>query len=225
MFRGSTLKPAWEPICVARKPLAGTVASNVLQHGTGALNIDACRIGSDVIPATKGGVTLIGTFEGADGNETAEHVGRWPANIVHDGSADVVRLFGEAARFFYCPKASRAQREEGLAHLPAVRGFEAVDREEGSAGVDNPRAGAGRTASEIRNIHPTVKPVDLMRYLITLVTPPGGLTLDPFAGSGSSGCGAIEAGMRFHGIELHEAHAQIARARIAYYASQFGGAA
>lgn len=227
---GTALKPAWEPVIVARKPLSGTVADNVLRYGTGALNIDGCRVG---------------------GTE-----GRWPANVMHDGSAEVVAGFpmtggsgdgtprlaygiggtgsgayhgggsgamvatyadsGSAARFFYCAKASRTDREEGCDHLPARSGADAVERDEGSAGLQSPRAGAGRTADTVRNFHPTVKPTDLMRYLCRLVTPPAGLVLDPFCGSGSTGKAALLEGLRFVGVDLDPAHVAIAEARCQF---------
>ena len=226
---GTALKPAWEPVIVARKPLSGTVADNVLRHGTGALNIDGCRVG---------------------GTE-----GRWPANVMHDGSDEVVEGFpeskdgvavnrnltgelyqanaygvfrripgpdqgyggsGSAARFFYCAKASRTDREEGCDNLPARSGADAVERDEGSAGMQSPRAGAGRTADTVRNFHPTVKPTDLMRYLCRLVTPPNGLVLDPFCGSGSTGKAALLEGLRFVGVDLDPAHVAIAEARCQF---------
>jgi site-specific DNA-methyltransferase (adenine-specific) len=223
---GTALKPAWEPVIVARKPLSGTVADNVLRYGTGALNIDGCRVG-------------------AEG-------GRWPANVMHDGSAEVAAGFpvtaaaqasmrgersgvvmdadwggpntlrghndagGSAARFFYCSKASRTDREEGCDNLPARSGFEAVERKEGSAGLNSPRAGASAHAEAVRNFHPTVKPTDLMRYLCRLVTPPAGLVLDPFCGSGSTGKAALLEGLRFVGVDLDPAHVAIAEARCQF---------
>lgn len=188
---GTALKPALEPITVARKPFRQTVARNVLEHGTGAINVDGC-----LVPGGKG---------------------RWPANLIHDGSDEVTRLFpgddGEdAARFFYCPKASKADRDHGLDAMPIRAGHERCERAEGSAGSTNPRAG-GR--SQARNMHPTVKPTELMRYLCRLVTPPGGRVLDPFTGSGSTGRGAVLEGFDFLGIELDPEHAETARLRIA----------
>jgi len=187
---GTALKPALEPITVARKPLGEkTVAANVLEHGTGAINVDGCRVGE-----------------------------RWPANLIHDGSDEVVGLFpqangvvgarreggdksifsggghhqaqkqrivggikdtGSAARFFYCAKASKRDRNEGAL-----------------------------------NNHPTVKPTSLMQYLIRLVTPPNGIVLDPFMGSGSTGKAAIMEGFQFIGIEREENYMEIAQARI-----------
>lgn len=121
---------------------------------------------------------------------------------------------GGASRFFYCAKASRSEREAGLEHLPARAGAEAVDREEGSAGTKSPRAGAGRTAAHVRNHHPTVKPIAVMEWLVRLVTPPGGLVLDPFAGSGTTGLACQRVGARFLGIEREEEYVTIARARL-----------
>ena len=189
---GTALKPAWEPVIVARKPLVGTVAANVTRYGTGAINIDGCRVG-----------------------DTA--AGRWPANVMHDGSDEVVAGFpADEGRFFYCAKASRTDREEGCDHLPARTGAEAVERDDDTAGLQSPRAGAGRTADTVRNFHPTVKPTDLMRYLARLVTPPDGLLLDPFMGSGSTGKGALLEGFRFVGIDLDPAHVAIAEARCQF---------
>jgi site-specific DNA-methyltransferase (adenine-specific) len=177
---------------------------------------------------------------------TAHTAGRWPANIIHDGSEEVLAVFpettsggtpvtmerkdssvpfqtgrvpfvafsdsGSAARFFYAAKASRAEREHGLSALP--RGIVDPTRELDSAGRDNPRTGAGRSGEGRANIHPTVKPVDLMRYLTRLVTPPGGLVVDPYAGSGTTGVAAIHEGFRFQGAEQDTAHALIAVTRI-----------
>ena len=182
---GTALKPALEPITVARKPLIGTVAENVLQHGTGAINVDGGRV------------------EG----------GRWPANFIHDGSEEATDLLGASARFFYCAKASKADRDEGCEKLQERSAGECVDRVEGSAGMESPRAGAGRTSGS-RNHHPTVKPTDLMRYLCRLVTPPSGIVLDPFMGSGSTGKAAMLEGFAFVGIEREAEYIDIAKARI-----------
>lgn len=191
---GTALKPAHEPICVARKPLIGTVAANVLAHGTGALNIDGCRVATDdnlnggtyspggkaaPMPGDERTGAALGMF--APGARPAagfvQPDGRWPANLIHDGSDEVTTLFGEPARFFYCAKTSKTDR------------------------------GA-------ENIHPTVKPTDLMAYLCRLVTPPGGVVLDPFAGSGSTGKAAVREGFQFVGFELSVEYAAIANARI-----------
>lgn len=221
---GTALKPAHEPICMARKPLVGTVAANVLAHGTGAINVDGCRVGTDgggthctnrdesgaCRGHGNGGRSTTGeTFHGPDTSG-----GRWPANFIHDGSEEATAGLGEAARFFYTAKASRSDREDGCSSLPARTGAEAVERDEGSAGMDSPRAGAGRTAAAVKNHHPTVKPTDLMRYLCRMITPPGGIILDPFMGSGSTGRGAVLEGFHFIGIEMNEDYLDIARARI-----------
>lgn len=257
---GTALKPAHEPIVVARKPLIGTVAANVLQHGTGALNIDGCRIetsdslgGGDQSPATKIKVEGWNRPWMQDENAKAAHaervnksvakaeeLGRWPSNLIHDGSDEVLALFpstspsplsssreeyapnnknnvfgegmgggwhpgfgdeGSAARFFYCAKTSGDDRHEG---------------------VDNPGSQFkhGNTLRKIEktetkgNNHPTVKPTSLMRYLCRLVTPPRGLILDPFMGSGSTYKAAYQEGFNFVGIELNEPYCEIAINRI-----------
>jgi site-specific DNA-methyltransferase (adenine-specific) len=116
--------------------------------------------------------------------------------------------------FIYAAKAARSEREEGCDALPARTGAEAVEREEGSAGTKSPRAGAGRTADSVRNHHPCVKPVSVMRHLVRLVTPPGGLVLDPFMGSGTTGIAAVREGFDFVGIEMNPEYLAIAEARI-----------
>lgn len=209
---GTALKPAHEPICVARKPLAGTVAANVLAHGTGGVNIDGCRIeGRErtdyglVNSRRTQGSTYSTPSDSADFDSTK---GRWPANFVHDGLSE------EWSRYFYCAKASKADRNYGLSgddHAPA----DLVDRQEGSAGMDNPRAGAGRTSGS-KNPHPTVKPIALMEWLVRLVTPPGGVVLDPFMGSGSTGIAAVKQGFKFVGCELSEDYFKVAQERIQF---------
>jgi DNA modification methylase len=196
---GTALKPALEPITVARKPIEQTVAANVLKYGTGGLNIDGARV------------------------EAGNDLGRWPANLIHDGSEEVLKLFpeagsmdpnprnnkvktgqngiygtfeavttqgysdngGSAARFFYCPKASKSERDNGL--------------------------------KENKNFHPTVKPVDLMRYLVKLVTPKGGTVLDPFNGSGTTGVACKLEGFNYVGLEFDPEYCKISRARIENY--------
>lgn len=241
---GTALKPALEPITVARKPLIGTIAENVLTHGTGAINVDGCRVG------TEGGTTRSEQAPYAEsgwrtGHEVVDlNAGRWPANLIHDGSEEVVGLFpearsagdyagkptaprnsvnympgqtvagwgysdsGSAARFFYCPKASKSDRDEGCDYLPVRRCSDG--RASGlSSGMPE------KALAAARNHHPTVKPTDLMRYLCRLVTPPGGVVLDPFTGSGSTGKAAILEGFRFIGIEREAEYVEIAKARIA----------
>lgn len=255
---GSDLAPAWEPIILARKPLAGTVAANVLQYGTGGLNIDGCRVGEIGGPAdlAAGSGTRSNAVYGTYGAAVTTPLdkGRWPANVVLDeaaaglldaqsgiskGGTDTGRRVhgglwsasadgipcgpqygdsGGASRFFYTAKASRSEREAGLDHLPAR--ITNTDTPPGTQGATNPRAGANRSCAA-RNHHPTVKPLALMQWLCRLVTPPGGLILDPFCGSGTTGRAAVAEGFRFIGIELSEEYAAIARARIAEYAPLF----
>ena len=213
---GTALKPAHEPICMARKPLDGTVAGNVLRHGTGAINVDGCRVGYDLMvnmPCSMNPRIAMGNGWRTDAQPTTA-IGRWPANFMHDGSDEATAGLGDAARFFYCAKASRADREDGCEELPARTGAQAVERDEDSAGMASPRAGAGRTAASVRNHHPTVKPTELMRYLCRLACPPGGLVLDPFTGSGSTGRGAVLEGFRFVGCEQSAEYVEIAQARI-----------
>lgn len=221
---GTALKPAHEPIVVARKPFAGTIARNVLTHGTGALNIDGCRVRDGTETGNKkpgyeanNKNAVYGAGMGGGAHENTS--GRWPANVIHDGSDEAIagfpetgkstgggmkdlrkgKLFqgdtnpnvtkscgfgdeGSAARFFYCAKTSKRDRDEGL-----------------DAGANN---------------HPTVKPTDLMRYLCRLITPPSGKVLDPFMGSGSTGKAAALEGFSFVGVELDPAYLAIAKARI-----------
>lgn len=210
---GTALKPAHEPICVARKPLCGTVAENVLTHSTGALNIDGCRI-TDGTETGKEKPTYVPNNgnevygAGMGGGSWENTKGRWPANFVHDGlNAE------EWSRFFYCAKASKADRDDGVS-LAATSAAEMVDRDADSAGMNSPRAGAGRT-SGARNDHPTVKPTALMQWLVRLVTPPGGTVLDPFTGSGSTGKACMLEGFEFIGFEMDPHYCEIADQRIA----------
>jgi DNA methylase len=309
---GTALKPAWEAIIVARKPLDGTVAQNVLRHGTGALNIDGCRIGFCCEADERSSKTrnrhadfrskarknrIYGRDERSRGNYDAP--GRWPTNVTlshtegcrqvghtrvpsnghhpaargagglgtagHRGQqglterssagelagcwecspdcavrmldqhsrdagkdprrdsrehhaeqrrGDYLSGFG-ASRFFYCAKASRSERDAGLG------GFdETATTDDGrEKPIDNPYL-PGKTLRQ--NIHPTVKPITLMRYLVRLVTPPGSIVLDPFAGSGSTGVAAVIEGARFLGIEREADYVEIARARIRHWARRAG---
>ncbi|MCO7728648.1 site-specific DNA-methyltransferase [Brucella intermedia] len=246
---GTALKPAWEPIALARKPLDGTVAANLEKWGVGALNIDGCRVGDSGArnngrqAGTNGIYGEIGATTPVDYGK-----GRWPANIAHDGSDEVLAAFpntksgkpsgvkagnnnniygqfaggvpvtgfgdeGSAARFFYCAKASRKDRDEGLDGFEqkvvasALARVSQLTGEESTciSGTKHPRA----------NIHPTVKPTDLMRWLCRLITPPGGIILDPFMGSGSTGKAAILEGFKFIGCEREDEYMPIAQARIA----------
>lgn len=214
---GTALKPAHEPIAIARKPLSeGSVARNVLKHGTGGINIDACRIDADK-PTGWGGDTSGGAARwrekvtgqvGSNSNNGAPTLseGRWPANVMHDDSLEVADCFPasdrHAVRFFYSAKATREEREFGMAGC-AAKGMPSLN---GSF--------QERGCPPARNNHPTVKPIDLMRWLIRLVTPQGGLVLDPFMGSGSTGIAAVREGVQFIGCELGEDYFDIACRRI-----------
>ena len=222
---GTALKPAYEPVILARKPLGGrTVAQCVAAFGTGALNIDGCRLSTDGRPQRVGDYkdtgnnTYAGRMDGSlrGGSRAAgtTDLGRWPPNVALDETA-AARLDAEggASRFFYVAKASREERERGCENLPQRTAGEATDRQDGSAGLNSPRAGASRTRGA-RNHHPTVKPVTLMRWLVRLVTPPGGLVLDPFAGSGTTGLACIKEQCRFLGIEREAEYVAIADARL-----------
>jgi len=260
---GTALKPAHEPIVMARKPFKGSVAENVLEHGTGGINIDECRVGinPDVDDKRLGGrgewktdKTAKNVYEGGyEGkNISSSEQGRFPANVMHDGSEVVGDIFpdtkstsvsrerkagsefgqksgwnkhknkdsglmpaygdgGSASRYFYCAKTSKKDRDEGLDALPShFKGTYAQDewsRNNMGNTPDNKR-------NPVKNIHPTVKPTDLMRYLCRLVTPKGGVIVDPFMGSGSTGKAAVAEGFGFVGIELNEEYFEIACARI-----------
>ena len=202
---GTALKPAHEPMVLARKPIINTVADNVINYGTGALNIDVSRIeraeGDNSVAGHR--TATFGTQEtesGGDGSGGWQQnsAGRWPANVIHDGSEEVVEYFGESARFFYCAKASKRDRDEGLDKTKT----EKVD-------------GSDRESSRL-NHHPTVKPTELMRYLCKLITPPKGIVLDPFMGSGSTGKAAVIEEFEFIGIDQSAEYCEIARTRIEY---------
>jgi site-specific DNA-methyltransferase (adenine-specific) len=232
---GSAIKPAWEPIVVARKPLEGTLAQNVLKWGVGALNINACRIPTDENLSggaySKDGDTgracdqIFGSEEAAKQNkyrpggagEFEQPEGRWPANIVHDGSDEVLEAFpdgGSAARFSYCAKTSTTDRDEGL------EDFETVTVQ-GGGGTETDKADAyGSKKPNRKNVHPTVKPTPLMAWLVRLVTPRGGIVLDPFMGSGSTGKAAMQEGMTFYGVEREAKYMPIAVARISHAAKK-----
>lgn len=211
---GTALKPALEPIVMARKPLDGTVADNVLKHGVGGINIDGCRVGlnGEQLPTGSGNPSNGATWSmnGNGGNET-NPLGRFPANVIHDGSDEVVALFpsdGEdsSARFFYTAKASQSERNYGL------DGFDDGLLNDGRKAVsDRPYL---RNQTQRKNIHPTVKPIDLMRYLVRLVTPKGGVCLDPFLGSGTTAVACKAEKFDYIGIELSPEYAEIAKARI-----------
>ena len=250
---GTALKPAHEPIVMARKPFKGSVAKNVLEHGTGGINIDDCRIATKekISNHSRGKDSAKSKGKYGDSVEQKTHqtegqkLGRFPANVIHDGSDVVLNMFphtksgkmkqhieggeynvygrmyprdvetigdeGSASRFFYCAKASKKDRDEGLDALPShYKGTYAQDewsRNNMGNTPDNKR-------NPVKNIHPTVKPTELMRYLCRLVTPKGGVVLDPFMGSGSTGKAAISLGFKFVGIEIDPDYFDIACARI-----------
>jgi hypothetical protein len=330
---GTALKPAWEIILMFRKPIIGTVAANVLAHGTGALNIDACRIAleaginMDARQRTNNISAPGGTYVGSTVRVAADIAmykpgGRWPANLVlshsagcrlvgtrrvrgsngirgastsiygggkgltaytgedvgyadadgtelvehwecdescpvaqldrqsgattstggkntfggrnvygggwHDeahtanagglggtgGASRFFKTFASGCGFIYTPKPSRRERDAGCENIAHHTGGELTGRAEGSAGLNNPRAGAGRTSGG-KNLHPTVKGQELMRYLCRMVTQPDGVVLDPFMGSGSTGAAALAEGFRFIGVEQNPEYVEIARARMA----------
>lgn len=246
---GTALKPAHEPIVVARKSLEGTVIKNVLKWGCGALNVVGCRIGIETrtnksVPRANRNGFVKGFV---DGTETLIHdYGRWPANVIHDGSEEVLAEFekygecsvgaypaisgktknvygerkqigsglrrptntGSAARFFYCAKASPEERNLGCEFRTPMQRDES--RKEGNPGGDNPR---NRGVKPVKNNHPTVKPLSLMCYLVRLVTPPGGVVLDPFMGSGSTLIAAAKEGFDSVGIDLEMDNCQLAERR------------
>jgi DNA modification methylase len=194
---GTCLKPAMEPIVLARKPFRGGVAKCAMDHGCGGLNVDGCLVGDEemIVQASDG--TVVSQNTSMAGANTGRVVlgtksGRWPSNFLHDGGDEVTNLLPDgAARFFYSPKADSS------------------DRPHGKDGT----------------VHPTVKPLDLMRYLVRLVCSPGRIILDPFMGSGSTGCAVLSEGMRFVGIELDVAYADIAigRLKLALEACEYEG--
>lgn len=218
---GTAIKPALEPITVARKPFKVTVAANVLEWGTGAINIDGCRVATvdDLNGGAYSDTERKNKFFkglGAGAGEYVQPSGRWPANLIHDGSDEPTELLGDAARFFYCAKASKRDRDDGLDGFEAAKTTFAAGKGLRNNGDGTPR---NQTQSN-KNIHPTVKPAELMAYLCRLVTPPGGVVLDPFMGSGSTGKAAVREGFRFIGIEIDANYLAIAEARIAHEAGK-----
>ena len=222
---GTALKPALEPITVARKPFKGNVAANVLEHGTGALNIDSCRVGTEPVKlnsykshGAEGCTTLAegGTHKG-ESYMSRESLGRWPANLIHDGSDEVVGLFhyqrNGGANVALTRKAGTATNiMSGTGMSRPTNAAYAGDS--GSAARFFYCAKASKADRNEGNTHPTVKPTDLMRYLCRLVTPPGGIVLDPFMGSGSTGKAAMLDGFRFIGIEREAEYLEIAKQRM-----------
>lgn len=263
---GTALKPAYEPIILARKPFKGTVAANVEKHGTGAINIDACRIeATDFEPKERLGATKImaeypwNKRQADPANRVrimeGHALGRWPANVLLDedsaallddmvgptpssgrhgesGSGKPSGIFGigsvrqrtyfddgNVSRFFYVAKPSRSEREEGIYDLEPRQRDDS--RKDGNTGGDNPR---NRGLQRRGNHHPTVKPVELMRWLVRLVTPPGGTVLDPFCGSGTTGMACAYELRPFIGIEREAEYVEIATRRISACAPLFQNA-
>jgi len=244
---GSALKPAHQPFCVARKSLEGTIVANVSKWGTGALNIEGCRVHAEdakgyayTVTRLKPGATLNKTGgnwrpeEGGVKYQGHTQDGRWPANLVHDGSDEVIDVFpnapGQCADVKYDagerktqnvygamkrghePSAERAYKENGSTNFAMKPGARRLDS--GSAARFFYTAKPSKAERGEGNSHPTVKPIALMRYLCRLVTPPGGVILDPFTGSGSTGVAAMREGFDFIGIELSPEYVAIARNRI-----------
>lgn len=211
---GTALKPAWEPIMLARKALIGTVAANVLQHGTGAINIDGCRIGTEERINTPGS-TKPRVAMGGGWREDAEPTiaaGRWPANIIHDGSEEVLAAFPES-------EDGVAGKRTGTSLIGAA-GLGGYDEKWGGYGGGGSAARFFYTAKadagdRLGSKHPTVKPVDLMQWLCRLVTPPGGTVLDPFAGTGTTGEAAFREGFNAVLIEREEEYQADIRRRMA----------
>lgn len=186
---GTALKPSWEPICLGRKPLIGTVAENVLEHGTGAINVDGCRVGQPIKHQPgglhKGSGTTVGSFTGTTEFQREEH-GRWPANIVHDGSDEVVAAFPDTGQSGVAVQRNGGGQSIWGASNNVGKRDDAGFLDSGSAARFFYTAKADKQ-DRMGSKHPTVKPVDLMQWLCRLITPPGGTVLDPFAGSGSTG--------------------------------------
>ena len=237
--RGTALKPAWEPVFVCRKPLNGTVSETVQKHGTGSLNIDACRIpfsnDNDKAAAAAAAAQRLcqnnSVFGGFSDNGPASisgylagmDKGRWPANVIHDGSEETLGLFPESQsrpeKSCHREMTSRGYKGGALGQRKAKdHPWVAIPKpsyaDRGSAARFFYCAKASRKERGDGNTHPTVKPLALMRYLCRLVTPPGGLILDPFMGSGTTGKAARVEGFRFVGIEKEKAYLAIARKRI-----------
>lgn len=245
---GTALKPAHEPIVVARKSISQSVAKNVEQYGTGAINIDECRTETKGMKWEKPRGGIWQTNKEAKAELVENELGRWPANVIHDGSDEVVQNFpvttsglpgvrkkhhqtnsmsgtlnitgetevgygdsGSAARFFYSAKASKSDKDEGLEDFLSKK---VVSFQTGGGASGKPSSLSAGRDTEYKNIHPTVKPTDLMKYLCRLVTPKNGIVLDPFMGSGSTGKAAAQEGFKFIGIEMSSEYFEIAEARV-----------
>jgi DNA modification methylase len=224
---GTALKPALEPITVARKPLEGTVAENVLKHGTGGINVDGCRIaasdGYTENAVTQGVNTAQTSYDPRQVRRTFEPStsGRWPANLIHDGSDEVVGLFPQNVKGQVGMSKTQGGHRFIEGDTESVQKFDYGSSDTGSAARFFYCAKASRKDRGDGNTHPTVKPTDLMRYLCRLVTPPGGIVLDPFMGSGTTLVAAKLEGRKAIGIELEEEYCEIAAKRLAQGAFSF----
>jgi site-specific DNA-methyltransferase (adenine-specific) len=217
---GTALKPAHEPIVMARKFIEGTNKQNKEKYGTGGLNIDGCRIEGDSNTERKITNRKTRSEDGVwtDGNSgmkaegsqyaDADPRGRFPANVMHGG------LDTEWARYFYCPKTSKAEKNKGLDSFETKKSGMSGGAQSKGEGYDKGQGIGLNRVIERKNTHPTVKPQELMKYLCRMVTPKGGTVLDPFMGSGSTGCAAKDEGFEFIGIEKEKEYFDIAEARI-----------
>lgn len=220
---GTALKPAYEPILVARKPLEGTVIDNVLKHGIGALNIDACRVPlrngdnlTDGIKRNEHKADTKGIGFNFDSVNRPAGVGRFPTNLIHDGSQEVLELFPE----------SKGQKGTVTGKEPSEMTRGIYNKFSGNRKKFEPRkdcgsaarffycAKASRSERGEFNHHCTVKPLALMRYLVTLVTQPGAVVLDPFMGSGTTGVACMQTGRGFVGVEKEKGYFEVAQKRI-----------
>ena len=221
---GTALKPAHEPIVVARKPITQTVAANVLEYGTGAINIDDCRveINQEVDDPRLGGKgtwktenmakNTYGNYEGK--SVESSKLGRWPANVIHDGSDEVVSQFPVTKSGTLTPNMNIKESTGWSGGSKKDRVKSTFESNTGSAARFFYCAKASKSDRETNNNHPTVKPTDLMKYLCRLVTPKNGVVLDPFMGSGSTGKAAISEGFKFVGIEMSKEYFEIAEQRV-----------
>lgn len=232
---GTCLKPAYEPIIVARKPFKSSVVDNIIKYRVGGLNIDECRVGET------GGIKKVNIIKnsgskicrfGCDGDKIETGEGRFPANVITDGSEEVAKgmpnttstpIAEESAmRYFYSAKASKKDRDEGLDAFEERKTTDGCIR----ANVETARKFGANSALR-KNIHPTCKPTELMQYLVRLVSPKGATILDPFMGSGSTGKAVMfenrerDANYKFIGIELTDEYLPIAQARIEYARDKF----
>lgn len=258
---GTALKPAVEPAVLARKPLSGTVAQNVLQYGTGGINIDGCRVGDENTLRPNSNAGSIFVVKDNERKSTGSSSGRWPANILldevsaemmdqqsgesnsnirrsddsHSVSGSTFHIqrdgitprghldSGGASRFFYIAKASSTEREIGLQGMEKKNLSEQTNHGNmmASKWITDPRSPNGGYESSVTppraNHHPTVKPLQLMQYMIRLITPPGGTVLDPFMGSGSTGAACMLEGVQFIGIDITPEYIEIAEKRISYW--------